>query len=224
MKKIIKENILRTYLLDIGFVLILGAFLLYAKSRLRDFLVLINSYAPQLNSIDPNIDAATAELLTRNVGDLANNAYIFLIIVPVIVFLIYFIFQGLNFYYLNKKRLYLLYFFVTSLITYVLFILLTLNGLSNWILILVFLLIAYLAFLSYLKIDQIGYLKLLKKSHILFFVFLGYSILWLISLSMFFMGLLNYSVNEDYISFVILGLLFLFFVSSYRIWFMKTFS
>lgn len=224
LKDFIKKNILRTYLLDIGFVVFLGLFLVYAKLRLKGLLVLISTYVPQINAIDPNVNSLAAETLIKDVSNIANTAFIFLIITPVVIFLIYFTFQGLNFYYLNKKRLYLLYFFVTSLITYVLFILLILNELNNWVLILIFLLMAYLTFLSYLQIKGKEYLKLLKRSYLLIFVFLGYITLWLISVSILFMGLLNYSIGENYLVLLILGLLFLFFVSIYRIWFMKTFS
>ena len=223
MKKTIKETILRTYLLDLGFVFFLGLFLFYAKLKLKSLLTVIYAYAPQINAIDPNVDAAGAQNLINNIGNAAGTAYTLLIIIPVIIFLVYVIFQGLNFYYLNKKKLYLVYFSVFSLISYILFILLIFKG-FDLVLSLIFLVIAYLTFLSYFKINEKEYINLLKKSYIMIPVFLGYLGLWLISLSMFFMSLLNYSVNENYIFSLILGLLFLFGVSWYRVLIMKRFS
>src|SRR3990167_1322322 len=146
MKKTIKENIFRTYLLDIGFVLFLGLFLVYAKLKLKSLLTVIYAYAPQINAIDPNVDAAGAQNLINNIGNAAGTAYTLLIIIPVIIFLVYVIFQGLNFYYLNKKKLYLVYFSVFSLISYILFILLIFKG-FDIVLCLVFVVIAFLVFL-----------------------------------------------------------------------------
>src|SRR3989344_45364 len=223
MKKTIKENIFRTYLLDIGFVLFLGLFLVYAKLKLKSLLTVIYAYAPQINAIDPNVDAVGAQSLINNIGNAAGSAYTLLIIIPIIIFLVYVIFKGLNFYYINKKKLYLVYFSFSSLISYILFILLIFKG-FNLVLSLIFLAIAYLTFLSYFKINEKEYVNLLKKSYIMIPVFLGYFGLWLISLSMFFVSLLNYSVNEDYIFSLILGLLFLFGVSWYRVLIMKRFS
>ena len=102
MKKTIKETILRTYLLDLGFVFFLGLFLFYAKLKLKSLLTVIYAYAPQINAIDPNVDAVGAQNLINNIGNVAGTAYTLLIIIPIIIFLVYVIFQGLNFYYLNK--------------------------------------------------------------------------------------------------------------------------
>ncbi len=224
MKDFFKKHILRTYLLDAGFVLVLGIFLLYARFKLSAFLVLINSYAPQLDSIDSNLDAATAELLTNNLDSITNNMYILLIIVPIIVFLIYFIFQGASFYYLKKEKKYLIYFFVTSSFSYILFTLLLTKGI-NMPLSLVFLLIAYLTFLSYIEIKEENYMRLLKKSYVMFPVFFGYLILWIISLSLFLMVILKYAIDDlSYILFAGLGLLVLFGVSYYKILIVKKFS
>src|SRR3989338_840073 len=150
MKKTIKETILRTYLLDLGFVFFLGLFLFYAKLKLKSLLTVIYAYAPQINAIDPNVDAAGAQNLIN---------------IPIIIFLVYVIFQGLNFYYLNKKKLYLVYFSFSSLISYILFILLIFKG-FDLVLSLIFLVIAYLTFLSYFKINEKEYINLLKKSYI----------------------------------------------------------
>ena len=102
MKKLIKENIIRTYLLDLGFVLLLGTFLILARNKIGSYILQMNIYLPQINSIDPNIDSAAAELLINDANSIANNMFIFLIVIPVVVFLIYFIFQGLSFYYFKK--------------------------------------------------------------------------------------------------------------------------
>ena len=91
LKDFIKKNILRTYLLDIGFVVFLGLFLVYAKLRLKGLLVLISTYVPQINAIDPNVNSLAAETLIKDVSNIANTAFIFLIITPVVIFLIYFI-------------------------------------------------------------------------------------------------------------------------------------
>lgn len=213
MKSIIKKNILRTFLLDLGFVLFLGTFLILARNKIGNYILQMNFYLPQIDSIDPNIDPSTAEILIKDANAIANNMFIFLIIIPIIVFLIYFIFQGLSFYYLKREKKYLIYFFVSSLFSYIIFIILLTKG-FNLPFILIFLLIAYLTFLSYIEIREENYLKLLKKSYTLFFVFLGYLILWIISLSLFLMAILKYTINDlSYILFAGLGLLVLFGIS-----------
>ena len=225
MKKIIKENIIKTYLLDLGFVLFLGVFLIIARNKIGNYISQMNSYLPQINSIDPNIDPVAAELLVKDANVIANNMFIFLLVVPVVVFLIYFILQGASFYYLKKEKKYLIYFFVTSLFSYILFILLLTKASSNILLILVFLLIAYLTFLSYIEIREEYYLKLLKKSYVMFFVFLGYLVFWAISLSLFLMAILKYTISDmSYIPLVGLGLIILFGVSLCKIMIMKKFS
>src|SRR3989344_1689911 len=185
MKETIKENILRTFSLDIGFVLFLGAFLILARNKIGNYISQINIYLPQINSINPNIDPAVADILIKDANSIVNNMFIFLFVIPVVVFLIYFIFQGLSFYYFKKERKYLIYFFVTSLFSYIVFILLLTESNFNLFLILISLLFAYLTFLSYLQIKEESYLMLLKKSYVLFFVFLGYLVLWILSLSLF---------------------------------------
>lgn len=224
MKKTIKENILRTFSLDIGFVLFLGAFLILARNKIGNYISQINIYLPQINSINPNIDPAVVDILIKDANSIVNNMFIFLFVIPVVVFLIYFIFQGLSFYYFKKEKKYLIYFFVTSLFSYLLLIILLTNG-FNIPLILVFLLIAYLTFLSYLEIKEENYLKLLKRSHIMFLVFLGYITLWAISLSLFLMAILKYTINDmSYILFACLGLLILLGISFCKILIMKKFS
>ncbi|MBI2106688.1 hypothetical protein HYT57_01775 [Candidatus Woesearchaeota archaeon] len=223
MKKTIK-NILRTFLLDFGFVLFLGTFLILARNKVGNYISQMNIYLPQINSIDPNIDPAAAELLIKDANSIANNMFIFLIVIPIVVFLIYFIFQGLSFYYFKKERKYLIYFFVTSLFSYLLLIILLTKG-FNIPLILVFLLTSYLTFLSYLDVKEENYLRLLKRSHLMFLVFFGYTTLWIISLSLFLMAILKYIISDmNYILFAGLGFLVLLGISYCKILIVKRFS
>ncbi|MBI4159331.1 hypothetical protein HY500_03685 [Candidatus Woesearchaeota archaeon] len=225
MKKTSRKNIFRTYLLDIGFVLFLGFFLIFSRNIVGNYISQMNVYLPQINSIDPNLDPVGAEFLIKDANSISNNMFIFLLVIPVVVFLIYFIFQGLSFYYLKKEKKYLIYFFVTSLFSYILFALLLTKSSFNIPLILIFLLIAYLTFLSYLTINGEDYLKLLKQSYVLFFVFLGYLLLWIISFSLFLMAILNYTIsNISYVLFAGLGLLVLLGISYCKILIVEKFS
>ena len=98
MKRIVKENIFRTYLLDLGFVLSLGIFLILARNKIGSYISQMNLYLPSINSIDPNFSSTAADFLINEANSIANNMFILLLIIPVVVFLIYFIFQGLSFY------------------------------------------------------------------------------------------------------------------------------
>jgi len=224
MKKIIKENIFRTYLLDLGFVLSLGIFLILARNKIGSYISQMNLYLPSINSIDPNFSSTAADFLINEANSIANNMFILLLIIPVVVFLIYFIFQGLSFYYLKRERRYLIYFFVSSLLPYALLMLLLTKG-FNLPLILIFLLLSYLTFLSYLQIREEGYLGLLKKSYAMFFVFFGYLMLWAISLSLFLMAILKYTINDlSYFLFAGLGFLVLFGISYCKVVIVEKFS
>mgnify|MGYP001563032919 FL=1 len=118
----------------------------------------------------------------------------------------------------------MIYFFVTSLFSYILLLLLLTKG-FNIPIILVFLLIAYLTFLSYLQINEESYLMLLKRSYVMFLVFLGYLALWAISLSLFLMAILKYTISDmSYIPFVGLGLLTLLGTSFCKILVVEKFS
>jgi len=210
------NKVLKSFLLDLGFVIVITVFALFIKTKLQGYLDLLKQYGPSLALIDPSVNALEAQQVLQEVSGLANKAVFFIILIPVILFLLYVIFHGFNFYLLKKKDNYLLKFGLISLPGYV-FLILMINylflGSLSWI---ILILLFFIAFVSYLQPTKKGFILLLKKYYYVIPAFIGYlAILFFIG---FFIVLfyLQTLINVYAYWLLVLALIFIFGLSWYR--------
>ena len=201
-------KILKTFGFDLGFFILLAGIAMFLREKIRYYLSVLSTYGSLLNSVNPEQDVVKAQQLLQELSGIADRAVlILLVLVPIAIFLIYCLLQGGSFYFLHKKKNYLLWFSIASLPAY-LFLLLMLNylwlGLLSWIILLV---LSFFGFVYYLKPEKKGFLKLIKK--------------WLIFITFFYLQTLIYEYS--YWS-LLLALFVIFLFSYYKTWLVEKFS
>ena len=111
--KIFKEKFYYFILLDGLFFILLFMFLIYSRTKIRGYLELIQQYIPQLNAIQGLLQESTeltnlqqADLLLNTINTLIKEALIFsYIIIPLVVFIILILLQGLNYRLIFEDKL-----------------------------------------------------------------------------------------------------------------------
>ncbi len=135
--KIYKENFIKIFLLDLAFFFFSFLTLMFVKNKIQNYLALLQSYAPQLTTIQ-EINATNPETLAlvSQLESITRNTLFFAyIIVPLLFLLIFVVTKGFIWKILiseikNKKR----FFFRFSMVTVtaiILFTLLTFPSMSN---------------------------------------------------------------------------------------------
>lgn len=218
------KNILKSFALDLGFIIVMTVLLLFIKNKLQNYLDILKQYGPSLALIDPNTNVLEAQQVLQEVSELANKAILFIIIIPIIVFLLYVIFHGYNFYLLKKKKNYLLKFGLISLPGYA-FLIVMLNYLFfdflSWI---ILILLFFTAFVFYLQPNKKGFINLLKKYYYVIPGFIGYLVILFFIIFFIIMFYLQTLININMYWLLLLALIFIFGLSWYRYWLVERFG
>ncbi len=168
--KTFKKNLLPVLIVDILFFLCLFLFFFFSRMKLKTYLTIIQGFSPALTEISQN-EIGGSEQLILNLNQAVNNAFLFaFLIIPVVFFLLYTVFQGLSWHLILKSfrenitkhnflkgyNIYIIKFFFINLIPFALlflfiYIYLTkgLNERTTILLLIGLILIFYLAFVQY---------------------------------------------------------------------------
>ncbi len=207
-----KSKFIKIFFLDLSYFLLSLIILILAREKIKEILIKIQSYAPELNLVDPN--QIEAQNLISQISSLANTAYLFIfIIIPIIIFLLYILLQGYSFYILKKEKNYFLKFTLASLPTFVFLILLMFK--YNLYLLIITILSSYLSFFLYfmdLNKIKLAFAKIYKY----FPLYLIFAILSLSIISLFFMSYLIILTKTNYFLFLF-GIIFISLFSYYKI-------
>jgi hypothetical protein len=172
----------KPFTLDLLFFLLSFVFILLTKLKITSFLIEINSYSPQLEVLQLTQNTEEAYLILQSLNSVVAKAFVFVLLLPVLLFIIYTLTQSFTF---SKQKDYFKKFSIFTLVPFVL-LLLALFYSSISLFILSFL-TYYLTFLLYFKFDKNHLIKLLKKFYLTFPLFLVYVLL--IVLILFFLTL-----------------------------------
>jgi len=210
------KKFLKIFFLDLIYFSLFLIIIFLSRSKIKGILENVQSYAPQLNFINNTID--TQNLISQ-INSQVSYAYLFLfIMIPLLIFCIYIIFQGFSFYILKKHKNYILKFALTSFPTFIFFTLLMFN--YNFYLLIIFLFSGYYSFFSYFSNN----LKLFfKKIYKYFPLYLAYLILSLLTIILLFLSFLSISTKTNYIL-ILLGIISTLLFSYYKIFLMKLFN
>ncbi|MEK6907139.1 MAG: hypothetical protein AABW45_01295 [Nanoarchaeota archaeon] len=208
-----KNKILKVFLLDLSYFLLLLFTLIFSRLKIGEILLKIQSYGPQLNSVNVTQNTLEAQNLLTQINGLTNNAYfIIFLAIPLIAFILYAILQGYSFYLLKKENNYFFKFSLASLPSVILITLLIFY--PDIYLFILLILIMYISFFLYFK--NLNKIRLIyTKIYKLFPLFLLYLLLSLIIISIFFIAYLNLISNGSYILFIV-GLIVTLIFSYYK--------
>ena len=206
-----KPKFIKIFSLDLSYFLLLLTILILAREKIKEILIKIQSFSPQLNLIDPN--QSEAQTLINQINALTNNTYLFIfIIIPIIIFILYILLQGYSFYILNKEKNYFLKFALASLPTFIFLILSIFK--DNLYLLIITIFSGYLSFFFYFR--DLSKIRLaFTKIHKYFPLYLLFLILFLSVISLFFMAYLTALTEINYFLFVF-GIIFVLIFSYYK--------
>lgn len=212
-----KQKLLKIFFLDLTYFLLLTIILILTRIKVSEFLTQVQNYGTQLNAIDINQDLQFTQNLLSQISSAANKAYVFLfILVPIIIFILYIIFQGLTF---KKEKFSYKNFILISLIPFI-FLLLTLFFFKIYLFIL-FIITSYLAFVLYfynIKKLKLAFFKIYK----LFPFYLIYLILPTLVIGFFYLSYTRVYINVDFIWMFLIGILFTLLFSFYKNYLIKS--
>ncbi|GEM_PF-3389949 len=107
----LKNKLTFVFFFDLLFTFFLFAFILYARNKIYSYLSEIQNYSPQILEIKSSLENNSAnyaqlENLIDNFDVLTTKSLFFTyLIIPLVMFLIFVVFQGLSYKYLNIKNL-----------------------------------------------------------------------------------------------------------------------
>lgn len=207
---------LKIILLDISYFLLFTIILILTRIIIANFLSQIQGYGGQLNEINVNQNIQEAQDLLSQLTSFTTKAYLFIfILVPLILFILYIIFQGLTF---KKEKFSYKRFILISLIPSVLLVL-TLLVYNIYFLIL-FIITSYLAFVLYFydfkKID-LAYKKIYK----LFPMYLLYSLLPMLTIGFFYLTYTRINIGLDFLFILLFAIIFSLIFSLYKTYLIK---
>lgn len=112
IKEYFKKEWWKIYLCDLGWISLITVFLIYSRYKISAYLSLINSYAGDFNIIQQEISNNTAagayklQMLLSEVSPLVDklNTFVFFI-VPAVVFLIWILFNSIEYSILRKEKI-----------------------------------------------------------------------------------------------------------------------
>ena len=212
-----KRNLIKTFFLDLTYFLLLTIILILTKIKINEFLARLQTYGSQLNIININQNTQETQSLLSQISSLTNKAYVFLfIVVPLIIFILYIIFQGLTF---KREKFSFKNFILTNLVP---FIFLTLAlFLFNTYLFILFIITSYLAFVLYFY--NLKKLKIaLTKVYKLFPFYLIYIVLSILITGFFYLSYTRIYISTDFIWIFLFGILLNLLFSYYKIYLMKS--
>jgi len=207
---------LKIILLDLLYFLLFTIILISTRQKIRDFLINIQGFGISLQTVNINENLQEAQNLLSQLNVLAVKAYLFLfLIVPLIIFILYILFQSLAFkkHNFSYKR-----FILISLIPFIILILSMF--LFNIYLAIFFIIASYLAFVLYFydfKKLKIAY----KKIYILFPIYLLYLVLPILAIGFFYLAYTRIFISIDAIWIFMLAALFSLMFSYYKIYLVK---
>ncbi len=212
-----KRNLIKTFFLDLTYFLLLTIILILTKIKINEFLARLQTYGSQLNIININQNTQETQSLLSQISSLTNKAYVFLfIVVPLIIFILYIIFQGLTF---KREKFSFKNFILTNLVP---FIFLTLAlFLFNTYLFILFIITSYLAFVLYFY--NLKKLKIaLTKVYKLFPFYLIYIVLSILITGFFYLSYTRIYISTDFIWIFLFGILLNLLFSYYKIYLIKS--
>jgi len=212
-----KNKTIKIFFLDLTYFLLLTIILILTKIKINEFLARLQTYGSQLNTININQDIQEAQSLLSQISSVTNKAYIFLfIIVPLIIFILYIIFQGLTF---KREKSSLKNFILINLAPFI-FLILALF-LFNIYLFILFIITSYLAFVLYFY--NFKKLKIsLTKIYKLFPFYLIYIILSILITGFFYLSYTRIYISTDFIWIFLFGILLNLLFSYYKIYLIKS--
>jgi len=206
---------LKVILLDFIYFLLFAIILILIKIKLGKILINLKSYGAGLNTFT-NQNVQEVQNLLSQLNSIAINAFIFLfIIIPLISFILYVLFQGLTF---KKEKFSFKRFILISLFPFIALIL-TLFTLNVYSLIL-FIITGYIVFISYfydLKKINLAY----KKFYKLFPMYLLYLFLPFLIIGFFYLAYTRIPISFDFIYIILFGIFFSILFSLYKIYLIK---
>ena len=101
--KTFKKNILPVFIVDILVFLCLFLFFFFSRMKLKTYLTTIQGFSPALTEISQN-EIGGSDQLILNLNQAVNNAFLFaFLIIPIVFFLLYIVFQGLSWHLILKS-------------------------------------------------------------------------------------------------------------------------
>ena len=207
-----KSKLIKTFFLDIAYFLLLIIILILTKGEIRNFLINIQNYSSQLNAVNINENLEQAQILLSQVNSVASKASLFLfIIVPLTIFILYIIFQGLTF---KKEKNSYKKFILINLAPFI-FLILTMFTFNTYLFIL-WIIISYLSFILYFY--DFKKLKFaITKIYKFFPLYLIYLTLQILIIGFLYLSYTRIYISIDFIWLFLLSLLFTLLFSYYKI-------
>ena len=207
---------IKIILIDLAYFLLLTLILILTRIKISEFLVNIQGYGTQLNAVNINENLQETQNLLSQINSVATKASIFLfIIVPLIIFILYIIFQGLT---LKKDKKYFKKFILINLVPYI--ILVVSLFLFNTYLFILFIITSYLAFVLYFY-DKKKIKIALNKIYKLFSLYLIYALLQILIIGFFYLGYTRIPISTDFVWIFVFAVLFSLIFSFYKIYLVK---
>lgn len=205
-------------LLDLTYFLIITIILILTKIKIGEIIINLQSYGNILSTFT-NQNAQEIPNILSQLNAIAIKAFIFLfIIIPLIIFISYIIFQGITF---KREKFSYKKFILINLIPFILLIL-TLFTLNIYLFIL-FITTSYITFILYFydfkKINLVY-----KKIYKLFPIYLVYLILPILIIGFLYLAYTRIPISLDFIWILIFAIIFSILFSVYKIYLIEKLS